>query len=64
MNFAVQTDLRVKIKESEEREKYLDLACELKNMEHEDDDDTKSVWCSWNNPKGLVMGLKDLEIAG
>ena len=41
MNFAVQTDLRIKLKEIEKRDKYLDLARELKKiMEHESDGDT------------------------
>ena len=32
MNFAVSADLRVKLKESEKRDKYLDLAKELENL--------------------------------
>ena len=45
MDFAVSADHRVKMKESEKRNKYLDLAWELKKtMEHERDDDTKCKW--------------------
>ena len=41
VNFAIPTDHRVKLKESEKRDKYLDLARELKKtMEHEKDSDT------------------------
>ena len=32
MNFVVLADCRVKLKESEKRDKYLDLARELKNL--------------------------------
>ena len=43
----------VKLKESEKRNKYLDLVREPKEtLEHEGDGDTK----------GLVQGLDDLEI--
>ena len=39
--FAVLTDHRVKLKETEERDKYLDFVRELKKtMEHESDGDT------------------------
>ena len=62
MDFAVLVDHRVKIKEKK-REKYLDLAWNLKkNIEHEGDDDNSCNWCSWNDSKGLVSGLKELEI--
>ena len=63
VDFAVPVDLRVKIKGSKKRDKYLDLARELKRL--------------WNMkvlvipivvgalgtiPKGLVKGLEDLEL--
>ena len=63
MDFAVPTDHRVKLKESEKKDKYLDFARELKKL--------------WNMQvtiipivigvlgtvsKGQVQGLKDLEI--
>ena len=47
MDFVVPTDLRVKIKESEKRDKYLDLASELKTMEHE------GVWWTWDNSQRI-----------
>ena len=49
MDFAVSADHRVKFKESEKRDKYLDLARELKKkqtVEHESDDYTNCNWCS------------------
>ena len=70
MDFAIPADHRVKIKESENRDKYLDIARELKKT-------TKNK--RWNMkvtvipivigalrtiPKGLVKGLEDLEIRG
>ena len=66
MNFAVPADHRVKLKESEKRDKYHDLARELKKKQ-------------WNMKvtiilivigalgtvtKRLVQGLEDLEITG
>ena len=44
---------RVKIEESEKRDKYLDLARELKkNMEY--DGDTNCGWCAWNNSQKIA----------
>ena len=44
MDFAVPADLRLKLKESEKNDKYLDLARELKKaMEHDGD----NYWCFW-----------------
>ena len=44
VNFAVLTDLSVKLKESEKRDKYLGLARELKEtVEHESDGDTNCI---------------------
>ena len=37
---AVPVDQRVKLRESEKRDKYLDIAFELKIVEHESDGDT------------------------
>ena len=65
MNFGVPADHRVKIKESKKRDKYLDLARELRKL--------------WNQkltvipivismlgmvPKGLERQLEGLEIGG
>ena len=39
---------RIKVKECEKKEKYLDLARELKTtMEHEGDNYTNCDWCFW-----------------
>ena len=51
VDFAVLADHGVKLKESEKRNKYLDLVRELKKtMEHKGDGDTNYKWCTWNNP--------------
>ena len=44
MDFAVLADHRVKWKESKNRDKYLNLARELKSMEHKSDGDTNCNW--------------------
>ena len=42
-------DHRIKLKECEKRDKYLDLAREfLKTMEHEGDNYTNCDWCLWH----------------
>ena len=47
MDFAVPADYRVKSKESEKKDKYLDLTWELKKtVEHENDGYTNCNWCS------------------
>ena len=51
MVFAVPAEHKMKIKENKTRDKYLDLAGELKNMEYEDDGDTNCNWCAWNDPQ-------------
>ena len=53
MDFAVLADHRVKLKESEKRDKYLDFARELKHAEHEGDGDTNCNWRIWNNPQRI-----------
>ena len=50
VDFAVPADLRIKLKECEKKDKYLDLARELKKTEeHESDDCTNCNWCFWHN---------------
>ena len=45
VDFAVPTDRRIKLKEIEKKNKYLDLARELKKtMKHESDGDTNCNW--------------------
>ena len=47
MDFA---DLRVKLKKSEKKDKYKNLARELKKtVEHEIVGDTNCNWCTWYN---------------
>ena len=49
VDFAVLADYRIKLKEWEKRDKYLDLARELKKtMEHEGDNYTNCDWCFWH----------------
>ena len=48
VNFAVSADHRIKLKECEKTDKYLDLARELKTtMEYEGDNYTNCDWCFW-----------------
>ena len=47
VDFAVPAD-HSKLKGSKKKDKYLDLARELKKtVEHESDGDTNCNWCSW-----------------
>ena len=58
MDFAVQADHRVKLKESEKKDKYQDLARELKKgtVKQESDFYTDSNWCSWYNYRRINKG--------
>ena len=48
MDFAVLVDHRIKLKECEKKDKYLDLARELKKtVEHEGDNYTNCDWSFW-----------------
>ena len=48
VDFAVPADHRIKLKEFEKKDKYLDLPRELKKtVEHEGDNYTKYDWCFW-----------------
>ena len=65
MDFAVPADHRVKLKESKKREKYLDLARELKKMWSMKGIIIPAVIGALGTvTKGLVKGLEDLEIRG
>ena len=59
MDFPVPGDYRVKLKESEKKDKYLDLARELKKLCIPIVIDALSTVT-----KGLIQGLEDLEIRG
>ena len=54
MDLTHPTEHRTKIKESEKRYKYLDLARKfLKAEEDRGDDHTNCNWCAWNTPERL-----------
>ena len=62
VDFAVPVDHRVKLKESEKRDKYVDFARELKKtMEHENDGDTNCNWCSWYSHQRIYTGTGGLK---
>ena len=64
LDFAVQADHRVKIKENEKRDKYLNLAWELKNQWNMIGD-TNCIGALGINPKCLVSGgVEGLKIEG
>ena len=50
VGFAVPADHIIKLKECEKKDKYLDLARELKKktMKHEGDNYTNCDWCFWH----------------
>ena len=61
MDFAVSTDHRIKLKESEKKDKYLDLARELKKtVEHESAVYTNSNLCSWYSHRCFGKGTREL----
>ena len=49
-DFAVPADHRIKLKECEKKDNYLDLVRELKkNVEHAGDNYTNCNWCVWSS---------------
>ena len=61
VDLAVLADQREKLKESENKDEYLNLARELKEtMEHESDSDINFNWCTWNNPQRIDKGSEIL----
>ena len=72
MDCSLPADHRIKLKECEKKDKYVDLARELKKktMEHEGDNYTNCDWYFWVRVnwiiKGTLIGLlkemKDLEV--
>ena len=57
LDFAVSSDHKIKLKECEKRDKYLDLARELKKtVEYEGDNYTNSDWCFWHGNKRIIKG--------
>ena len=54
VDFAVPVDNRIKLKESEKKDKYLDLVRDLKKtMDHKNDNHTNRDWCFWYSHQGL-----------
>ena len=49
VDFAVAADHRIKLKECEKKDKYLDLARELKKTMEHGDNYTNSEWCFWHS---------------
>ena len=65
MNFAVLADHRIKLKESEKKDKYLDLPRELKKLWNMKVTVTLIVIGALNTvTKALIQGREDLEIRG
>ena len=62
VDFVIPQNIKTKIKESEKRDKYLDLARELKKSErNQSNGDTNRSWCSWGVSKGLEKSQEVLE---
>ena len=60
MYFAVPSHHRVRLKKAI-RDRYVDLARELKTMEHESDGDANHNRSKWKNPKRIGKGTGGLE---
>ena len=65
MDFAVPADHRIKLKECEKKDKYLDLARELKKLWNMKVTFIPIVIGAFGTvTKGLLKGLEDLEVGG
>ena len=65
VDFAVPADLRIKLKECEKKDKYLDLARELKKLWNMQVTIIPIVIGAFGTvTKGLLKGLEDLEVGG
>ena len=65
VNFAFPADYRIKLKECEKRDKYLDLARELKKLWNMKVTIIPIVIGAFGMvTKGLLKGLEDLEVGG
>ena len=65
VDFAVPADHRIKLKESEKKDKYLDLAKELKKLWNIKVTIVPIVIGAFGTiSKGLLKGLEDLEVGG
>ena len=58
VDFAVPADHRKQLKECKKKDKYLDLARELKKktVEHENDDYANCDWCFWHSNERIIKG--------
>ena len=57
MDFAIPLGHRVKFKENEKKDKYLDLARELKKtVDNEGSVYTNCYWCSWYSHRRIIKG--------
>ena len=60
-DFAVLAAHRIKLKESEKKDNYLDLARELKKtMEHQGVNNTNCNWCFLYSNKRIIKGTGGL----
>ena len=65
MDFAVPADNRIKLKECEKKDKYLDFAMELKNLWNMKVTIIPIVIGAFGTvTKELLKGLEDLEVGG
>ena len=65
MEFAVPADHRIKLKECEKKDKYLDIARKLKKLWNMKMMIIPIVFGAFGTvTKGLIMGQEDLEVGG
>ena len=65
VDFAIPADHRIKLKECEKKDKYLDLASELKKLWNMQVTIIPIVIGAFGTvTKGLLKGLEDLEVGG
>ena len=65
VNFAIPADHRINLKECEKKDKYLDLARELKKLWNMNMTIVPIVMGAFGTiSKGLLKGLEDLEVGG
>ena len=65
VDFAVSADHRINLKECEKKDKYLDLARDLKKLWNMKVTIEPIVICAFGTiTKGLLNGLEDLEVGG
>ena len=64
MDFTILADQRIKLKESETKDKYFDFAGELKKkaMEQEGDNYTNCDWCFRHSHQRLINGTGELGV--